>query len=145
VDPWAAAVLGIIAGVLVPWAVGFVERRGIDDPVGAIAVHGINGTFGVLAVGIFANGSYGAGWNGSPTEGVEGIIKGDWGQLGAQVLGVAVIWTVIFGIAYAFFKIQDSISKSRGKGGIRSKEQDEIVGLDIPEMGVAAYPEFVQS
>ena len=146
VAPWAAAVIGTIAGVLVIEAVFFVERKlKVDDPVGAIAVHGVNGSFGVLAVGIFANGSYGAAWNGSPTEGVEGIIKGDWGQLGAQVLGLAVIWTVIFGIAYAFFKIQDSISKSRGKGGIRSKEQDEIVGLDIPEMGVAAYPEFVQS
>jgi Amt family ammonium transporter len=146
VAPWAAAVIGTIAGVLVIEAVFFVERKlKVDDPVGAIAVHGVNGSFGVLAVGIFANGSYGAAWNGSPTEGVEGIIKGDWGQLGAQVLGLAVIWTVIFGIAFAFFKIQDSISKSRGKGGIRSKEQDEIVGLDIPEMGVAAYPEFVQS
>jgi Amt family ammonium transporter len=146
VAPWAAAVIGCIAGVLVIEAVFFVERKlKVDDPVGAIAVHGVNGTFGVLAVGIFANGSYGAGWNGSSSEGVEGIIKGDWGQLGAQVLGVAVIWTVIFGIAYAFFKIQDSISKKTGRGGIRSKEQDEIVGLDIPEMGVAAYPEFVQS
>ena len=146
VAPWAAAVIGTIAGVLVIEAVFFVERKlKVDDPVGAIAVHGVNGSFGVLAVGIFANGSYGAAWNGSPSEGVEGIIKGDWGQLGAQVLGLAVIWTVIFGIAFAFFKIQDSISKSRGKGGIRSKEQDEIVGLDIPEMGVAAYPEFVQS
>jgi Amt family ammonium transporter len=146
VSAGSAALIGSIAGVLVIEAVFFVERKlKVDDPVGAIAVHGVNGSFGVLAVGIFANGSYGAAWNGSPTEGVEGIIKGDWGQLGAQVLGLAVIWTVIFGIAYAFFKIQDSISKSRGKGGIRSKEQDEIVGLDIPEMGVAAYPEFVQS
>jgi Amt family ammonium transporter len=58
---------------------------------------------------------------------------------------VLVIWTVILGIAYAFFKIQDSISKSMGKGGIRSKEDDEIAGLDIPEMGVAAYPEFSSS
>jgi Amt family ammonium transporter len=146
VAPWAAAVIGAIAGVLVIEAVFFVERKlKVDDPVGAIAVHGINGTFGVLAVGIFANGSYGAGWNGSSSEGVEGIIKGDWGQLGAQALGVAVIWTVIFGIAYAFFKIQDSISKKTGRGGIRSKQEDEIAGLDIPEMGVAAYPEFVQS
>ena len=45
----------------------FIERRGIDDPVGAIAVHGVCGTFGVLAVGIFANGQYGAGWNGTTT------------------------------------------------------------------------------
>ena len=66
VAPWAAAVIGIIAGVLVIEAVFFVERKlKVDDPVGAIGVHGVNGIFGVLAVGIFANGSYGDGWNGA--------------------------------------------------------------------------------
>ena len=65
VAPWAAAVIGAIAAVIAIEAVFFLERRGIDDPVGAIAVHGVCGTFGVLAVGIFANGKYGAGWNGS--------------------------------------------------------------------------------
>ena len=139
VAPWAAAVIGTIAAVLAIESVFFIERKlKIDDPVGAIAVHGVNGIFGVLAVGIFANGSYGSGWNGSPTKGVEGIIKGDWGQLGAQVLGVAVILCVIFPIAYGFFKIQNKITK----GGIRSSEEDEIMGLDLPEMGVKAYPEF---
>jgi Amt family ammonium transporter len=149
VDPWAAAVIGIIAGVLVPWAVGFVENRGIDDPVGAIAVHGFGGGFGVLAVGIFANGTYGAGWNATTgTEmadsgkGVIGILGGDLslglGQLGAQAIGLLTIWTVIFGIAFAFFKIQNAIMK----GGIRSNEADEIAGLDLPEMGALAYPEF---
>ena len=64
--PWAAAVIGIIAGVLVIEAVFFVEKKlKLDDPVGAIAVHGVNGLFGVLAVGMFSNGKYGAGWNGS--------------------------------------------------------------------------------
>ena len=139
VAPWAAAVIGTIAAVLAIEAVFFIERKlKLDDPVGAIAVHGVNGIFGVLAVGIFSNGSYGAGWNGSPTKGIEGIIKGDWGQLGAQALGVAVILCVIFPIAYGFFKIQNKITK----GGIRSAEEDEIMGLDIPEMGVKAYPEF---
>jgi ammonium transporter, Amt family len=146
VAPWAAAVIGIIAGLLVIESVFFVERKlKLDDPVGAISVHGVCGIFGVLAVGIFANGSYGAGWNGSDSEGVEGIIKGDWGQLGAQALGAVVICTVIFGIAFAFFKFQDMISKSTGKGGIRSKEEDEIMGLDYPEMGVEAYPTFVKT
>lgn len=143
VAPWAAAVIGSIAGVLVIEAVFVVEKRfKLDDPVGAIAVHGVNGIFGVLAVGIFANGSYGAGWNGSAVSGVEGVIKGEWGQLGAQALGVLVLCTVIFGLAFAFFKAQDSISKARGKGGIRSNEEDELVGLDLPEMGVLAYPNF---
>ena len=139
VAPWAAAVIGVIAAILAIEVVFVVERKfKIDDPVGAIAVHGANGIFGVLAVGIFANGSYGGAWNGSSVTGVEGIIKGDWGQLGAQALGVAVIIGVIFPIAFAFFKIQDQMTK----GGIRSAEEDEIVGLDLPEMGVLAYPEF---
>jgi Amt family ammonium transporter len=139
VAPWAAAVIGVIAAVLAIETVFIVERKfKIDDPVGAIAVHGVNGSFGVIAVGIFSNGSYGAGWNGSPSAGIEGIIKGDWGQLGAQLLGLAVIWTVIFGISFAFFKIQNALTK----GGIRSKEEDEVMGLDLPEMGVSAYPEF---
>jgi Amt family ammonium transporter len=139
VAPWAAAVIGTIAAILAIESVFFVERKlKIDDPVGAISVHGVCGTFGALSVGIFSNGSYGAGWNGSSSEGIEGIIKGDWGQLGAQALAVGVILTVIFGIAFSFFKIQNALTK----GGIRSKEEDEIMGLDLPEMGVAAYPEF---
>ena len=137
-------------------AVFFIERKlKIDDPVGAIAVHGINGSLGVLYVGIFSSGYYGAGWNltakgaGASASGVTGVLYDQgslgWGQLAAQAIGVAVIWTVIFGIAFAFFKIQDSISKAMGKGGIRSKEEDEIAGLDIREMGVLAYPEFTNS
>ena len=146
VSPIMSAVIGTIAGVLAIESVWFVERKlKIDDPVGAISVHGVCGTFGVLAVGLFANGSYGGGWNGSDVEGVKGLFWGDAGQFGAQLLGVVVIWTVILGIAYTFFKTQDTISKKRGKGGIRSAEADEIEGLDLPEMGVLAYPEFVTS
>ena len=144
VTPAMSAVIGSIAGVLVIEAVFFVERRlKVDDPVGAIAVHGVNGTFGVLCVGLFANGSYGAGWNGSDVEGVKGLFWGDAGQFFAQLLGVVVIWTVIFGVAFTFFKVQDGVSKALGKGGIRSKEDEELTGLDVPEMGVQGYPEFV--
>jgi Amt family ammonium transporter len=149
VDPWAAAVIGGIAGVLVPWAAGFIERRGIDDPVGAVAVHGFGGSFGVLAVGLFGNGTYGAGWNvtteGKAAEsglGVMGIFGGDFEiglrQLGAQAIGVLTIWTVIFGIAFLFFKIQNKVMK----GGIRPSAEMELEGMDIPEMGALAYPEF---
>ncbi len=151
VEPWAAAVIGMIAAVLVVEAVFFIERKGIDDPVGAISVHGVCGLFGVLSVGIFSSGSYGAAWNlttkgeaGKATEagkGVTGILYDQgslgFGQLGAQVVGSLVICTVIFGIALAFFKIQNAFTK----GGIRSDETDEIEGLDMPEMGVLAYPE----
>jgi Amt family ammonium transporter len=135
VAPWAAVVIGGIAAILTIEAVFFIERRKIDDPVGAVAVHGVSGTFGVLAVGIFANGKYGAGWNLSSSTGVKGVIEGDWGQLGAQALGVLVIWTVIFGIAFGFFTIQNKLTK----GGIRSPEEDELSGLDLPEMGVLGY------
>jgi Amt family ammonium transporter len=149
VDPWAAMLIGIIAGVLVVIAFNFIEHKlKLDDPVGAIAVHGVNGSFGVLCVGLFANGTYGAGWNGTTegdaatASGVTGIF-GDWdnvglgfGQLVAQLIGLVVIWTVIFGIAFLWFKLSDKISP------IRSKEEDELVGLDLPEMGVLAYPEF---
>ena len=138
VAPWAAAVIGIIASVLVIESSFFVERRlRIDDPVGAISVHGVCGMFGLLSVGVFANGSYGAGWNGSDSTGVAGIIKGDWGQLGAQALGALTILVVNFGLSYGFFKLQNRLTK----GGIRSSAADEIAGLDV-EMGVNAYPEF---
>ncbi len=144
VEPWAAAVIGIIAGVLVIEAVFFIEKRGIDDPVGAIAVHGICGSFGVLAVGLFASGNYGGLWNVTETDatadkGVTGLfydVSLGGKQLAAQAIGVVVIWTVMFGIAYGFFKIQNAITK----GGIRSSVEDELVGLDYPEMGVTAYP-----
>jgi Amt family ammonium transporter len=139
IQPWHAALVGIIAGVLVIFAAGFIETKlKVDDPVGAVAVHGVCGSFGVLAVGIFSDGSYGAGWNGSPVEGIEGALYGGWGQLGAQALGLLVIWTVIFGIAFAFFKIQNALTP----GGIRPSAEMELQGMDIPEMGALAYPEF---
>jgi Amt family ammonium transporter len=144
VDPWGAAAIGTIAGVIVIESVWFIERRGIDDPVGAISVHGVCGIFGVLCIGIFANGDYGAGWNlttsgaAASASGVTGIIY-DFSlgirQLGAQTIGALVIIFVMGGIAYAFFKIQNALMK----GGIRPDADVEIQGLDIPEMGVYAY------
>jgi Amt family ammonium transporter len=144
VEPWAAAVIGLIAAPIVIESCFFFERRGVDDPVGAISVHGIGGTLGVLFVGIFSSGVYGAGWNlttegdAADATGVTGILyDGGLGfkQLVAQAIGVIVIWTVIFGIAYAFFKIQNAIMKD----GIRPSEDVELEGMDIPEMGVLAY------
>jgi len=144
VQPWAAAVIGVLAGLIVIEVVWIVERRfKIDDPVGAIAVHGVCGLFGVLAVGVFSDGSYGAGWNATDTaetagKGVTGILY-DFGlgidQLGAQAVGVLVICTLIFGLAYGFFYFQNKFTK----GGIRPTAEDEIAGLDVAEMGVPAY------
>jgi len=139
VQPWAAAVIGIVAGLLVVWAVLFVENRlKIDDPVGAVAVHGVNGLWGVISLGLFADGSYGAGWNGVDG-GVAGLFYGDAGQLGAQLLACVVILAVGGLLSYAFFRIQDAVQ------GLRSSEQDEIGGLDIPEMGTLAYPDFLEA
>ncbi|NDD86165.1 MAG: ammonium transporter, partial [Actinobacteria bacterium] len=138
VSPWAAAVIGVVAAIIVIEAVYFFERRGIDDPVGAISVHGVGGLLGVLSVGIFANGSYGAGWNGSSVEGVKGLLYGDTGQLGAQALGGVTILVVNGALSAAFFAIQKKVLKK----GLRSSAQDELDGLDIAEMGVLAYPEF---
>jgi ammonium transporter, Amt family len=135
VAPWAAVVIGAVASVLVIEAALFIERKGVDDPVGAIAVHGIGGTFGVLCVGIFANGKYGAGWNGSTSTGVEGLIKGSGGQFFIQLIGAVTIWTVILGVAFTFFKVQNKLTK----GGIRPTEEMEIEGMDVPEMGVLGY------
>lgn len=135
VGSWAAAVIGALAAVIVVEMAWWLDRKGIDDPVGAVAVHGIGGTFGVICVGLFANGDYGGAWNGSSVTGVKGLFYGDAGQLGAQALGAVVIWTVIFGLAFAFFKIQNRFTK----GGIRLPEDIEIEGADIPEMGVLAY------
>ena len=87
-----------LAGVFVVEAVWFVERKAkIDDPVGAISVHGVCGIWGVLCVGIFADGQYGQGWNGTAyadtAHGVTGILYGGegWGQLGAQAVGAVTI------------------------------------------------------
>jgi Amt family ammonium transporter len=146
VQPWAAAVIGIVAGVLVIESVWFWERKAkIDDPVGAISVHGVCGSLGVLCVGIFADGSYGASWNGTSlgSKGITGILYGGtgWGQLASQAIGVVTIWTVMLGIAFLFFKVQNALTK----GGIRSVEEEELAGLDLPEMGALAYPDFLEA
>src|SRR4029453_7734710 len=99
---------------------------------------GGNAVLVLLAGGVLATGSYGAGWNGSDVDGVEGLIHGKVDQLGAQALGGLVLCTVMFGLAYAFFKIQNAVMK----GGIRPPAEMELEGMDIPEMGVLAYPEF---
>jgi Amt family ammonium transporter len=153
VQPWAAAAIGAIAGGLVVEAILFFEKRGIDDPVGAVSVHGVCGIWGVLTIGIFADGRYGAAWNVTDTattkgHGVTGILYGSgkflgdgafgklgFGQLASQAIGALVIIFVMGFIAWAFFKIQGLFIK----GGIRSEEADELAGLDRHEMGVLAY------
>jgi len=138
VAPWAATVIGGIAGVLVVYGVAFFDKIGVDDPCGAISVHGVNGAWGVLSVGLFADGTYGAGWNGADAgHGVRGLFYGDGGQLAAQAVHVIVGFAWAFGITYLIFTIAKNFMK------IRVSPEVEIEGLDMPEFGVLAYPDFV--
>jgi ammonium transporter, Amt family len=140
VAPWAAVVIGGVAGTLVVYSVAFFDRMGVDDPCGAISVHGTNGAWGVLAVGLFADGTYGVGWNGAltnSTKGVRGLFYGDVGQLGAQVFHVVIGFLWAWGITWLIFKIAKNFMK------IRVSEEAELAGLDMPEFGALAYPDFV--
>jgi Amt family ammonium transporter len=107
----------------------------VDDPVGAIAVHGFAGIWGVLSVGLFADGSYGAGFNGVKTA-VTGLFYGNPSQFVAQLIGAATVIVWAFGVSYIFFRIQDKLM------GIRVSHEVEAAGVDLHEMGVLAYPEF---
>lgn len=132
----SAFVIGIIGGLLVCLAVPFVENKlKIDDPVGAISVHCVNGLWGTIALGLFADGTYGDGLNGI-AGGVKGLFYGDASQLVAQLIAVLVLFIWGFGLSYVFFKVLDKV------WGLRVCPADELAGLDLPEMGVLAYPDL---
>jgi ammonium transporter, Amt family len=134
-----AAIIGLVAGALVCVSVEFVDRvLRVDDPVGAISVHGTNGIWGVISVGLFADGTsnYGGSWNGVNGS-VRGLFYGDASQLVAQLIGVGTLIGGIFALSYVSGWIMDVII------GQRVSAADELEGLDIPEMGALCYPEFV--
>ncbi len=133
VSAWAAALIGAVAGVLVVVAAVFIDARlKIDDPVGAAAVHGVNGAWGILGLGLFANGTYGQGLNGV-AHGVTGLLYGDAGQFLASLIGIGTNVVYVGGMsALAFFLIGKLV-------GNRVSAEDEIAGLDLPEMGVHGY------
>jgi Amt family ammonium transporter len=144
VGPTSAVIIGVLAGALVCAGVLFNERvTKIDDPCGAISVHGFCGWLGAVCVGIFADGTYGAGWNGvgaasylgQAGKGVTGLLYGDTKQFLCQLGGatLCVIWA--FGLTFVVFKIVNSIKS------MRVSAADELEGLDIPEFGMVAYPE----
>jgi Amt family ammonium transporter len=146
VESWSAVVIGAVAGVLVVISVFFLENRGVDDPVGAISVHGVNGLWGVISLGIFANGKYGAGWNGVVREtfvskygsdGVRGLLYGDSSQLFAQLLDAGVVAVFGFAMAFVWFKVSNLITP------LRVSRETEVQGLDVPEMGAQGYPDFI--
>ncbi len=134
VSPAAAVLIGVVAGFLVVRAVAWVELRfRIDDPVGAFAVHGVCGCWGALALGLFADGTYGAGWNGVAGP-VRGLLFGDPRQLLAQLIGAVTNVLFVFPVAFGFFKLTDRLI------GNRVSAEEEHAGLDPTEMGSEAYP-----
>ncbi len=138
VNTLGASIIGWIAGILVCLSVEFFDRiPKVDDPVGAISVHGINGLWGVLAVGLFADGrsNYGGSWNGV-AGGVRGLFYGDAGQLVAQLVGISTLIGVIFALSFLWNWLVDTFV------GQRCSAKSELAGLDIPEMGALCYPDF---
>lgn len=139
VENWAAIVIGLIAGGIVYAGVMFNEViLKVDDPVGAIAVHGYCGTWGLLSVGIFAVGM-GEGILGGAvyTAGAPGLLYGGVNQFIIQVVGAlaSIVWAFVAG--FIVFKIIDVVI------GLRASQKEEVEGLDITEHGIRAYPEYI--
>ncbi len=124
-----AVLIGLVAGVLVVVSILTVENLGVDDPVGAFSVHGVNGIWGLIAVGLFADGTYGD---------ITGLFYGGGAdQLWAQLAGVGTVIAWAFGLGFVMFKLMDMIM------GIRVSPEEELAGLDIDEHGSSAYPNFI--
>ena len=145
IEPWAALLVGAVAGVLVIISVFFWDKAGVDDPVGALSMHLTAGIWGVLAVGLFATGKFGSAWNGvvrgdynklSGADGVRGLFYGDASQLVAQLIAATVLTIFGFITAYVLFKISSMITP------LRVTRESELQGLDGTEMGTLAYPDF---
>src|SRR5204863_8455818 len=131
VNPMASVIIGLVAGVLVCLSCEFIERKmKLDDVVGAISVHGTNGIWGVISVGLFADGksNYAGAWNGVPGA-VTGLFYGDAGQLVAQLVGVATLVGFVFSLSFILNMILEAV------WGHRVSAEVELEGLDIPEMG----------
>ena len=128
VSPLSAIIIGLIAGVIVVFSVLFFDNIGIDDPVGAVSVHGVCGAWGTIAVGLFAAEPYGS---------VNGLFYGGgFRLLGIQALGALVAFLYAFLIGLGIFKLIDITI------GIRVSRKEEIEGLDIFEHGTEAYSNF---
>ena len=126
IPPWAAVVIAIVAGFILRGCLYFVEfKLRIDDPIGAIAVHGANGLWGLLSVGIFADGSY---------LGVRGLITGSGWQLLAQLIGCVTLIAWTLGVGFLIFLLLDKTI------GLRVPIKEEIIGIDEYEHGMSCYP-----
>src|SRR5258707_4165365 len=129
VSAGGASILGLVAGVLVVESVFFLDKVGIDDCVGAISVHGVNGAWGCLSLGLFADCTYGDGWDAVPGT-VKGLFYGGgFGQLFAEFIGVTTCFVTLAGLSLLVYYIGETIC-----GGNRVSQEVEIEGLDLPEM-----------
>jgi Amt family ammonium transporter len=133
VAPWAAILIGAGSGLIAVFGVIFIERIGIDDPIGAVAVHGMSGVWGTLATGLFAVPLLAKNLN----TGTGGLFyTGSFHQLGVQALGIVAVgaftFTTSFGALYVMHKLW----------GIRVEDHVETAGLDVSEHGMWGYPEF---
>jgi len=136
VSAGGASIIGLVSGILVVESVFFFDKLKIDDPVGAISVHGVNGAWGCLSIGLFADGTYGDGWNG-----VAGTVRGLFygggiGQFWAELIGVITCFVTLSIISIIVYKIAEKLV------GNRVTLESEIGGLDIPEMGLLGYNGF---
>jgi Amt family ammonium transporter len=135
VEPWAALVIGVVAGFIVCYGVWFLEKKGVDDVVGAVSVHGFNGLWGLIALGIFADGTYGVYAVDGPL--VTGLLYGNAGFFAAQLINAAVVAAWALGTGFAlFYGLKKTV-------GLRVSPEEELQGLDITEHNVSAYPEMV--
>lgn len=129
VNPSASVLIGAIAGALVVASVWFIDwKLRIDDPVGAISVHGVCGVWGILALGLLADGTYGD---------VTGLLYGNTGFMVSQIISVVTVFVWAFGMGAIMFYI---LKKTMG---LRVSDREQIDGLDIGEHGMSAYPDFV--
>ena len=139
VSPTGALIIGGVAGILVPLGVDLLERLRIDDPIGAVPVHGVCGVWGTLSIGLLASGSYGiptsAGAdNSTPIEGL--FYGGGGGQLVAQLIGSLSCIVVVGGVAFA---LMFAIRSLPGSFNLRLARDEELEGIDIVEHGLPAY------
>ena len=131
VQPWAALIIGAVAGVIVVFGVLLVDRH-LDDPVGALSAHGLACVWGLLSCGLFADPVL-ATFNGVGRGGL--VYTGNFAQLGAQAVAVLAIFATVFCLSFGLFWI------IRQAVGLRVSERHEIDGLDISEHGMWGYPE----
>ncbi|MBX7059456.1 MAG: ammonium transporter [Leptospirales bacterium] len=128
VSVFGAATIGLVAGIVVVLSVIFFDKIHIDDPVGAVSVHGVCGAWGTLSAGLFAHPDFG--------DGVAGLFYGGgWKQVGVQAIGIGVAFAWAFGVGLLLFLLMKYTI------GLRVSEEEEVEGLDVIEHGNEAYPE----